>query len=63
MCDPKHRWYQAYPVREGWGKVLEAAGETPGGRKEMMSINGKVVELDIWLKTLREEWTKSGSDG
>jgi len=63
VCDPKHRWYQAYPVREGWGKVLEAAGETPGGRKEMMSINGKVVELDIWLKTLREEWTKSGSDG
>jgi hypothetical protein len=30
-CDPKHKWYQAYPIREGWGR---AAGETAseGGR-------------------------------
>jgi tetratricopeptide (TPR) repeat protein len=65
VCDPKHRWYQTYPVREGWGKVLlETTGGTPGEEeKEMIMINGKVVELDIWLKTLREDWTKSGSDG
>jgi hypothetical protein len=22
VCDPKHGWYQAYPVREGVGKGI-----------------------------------------
>jgi hypothetical protein len=60
VCDPKHRWYQAYPIREGWGRAAgETAGEGGGG---VILVDG-AMELNIWLKELREEWTKSGSEG
>jgi hypothetical protein len=29
----------------------------------MILVDGRAVELDVWLKGLREEWTKGGSEG
>jgi tetratricopeptide (TPR) repeat protein len=65
ICDPKHKWYQAYPIREGWGRVAkDTAGEHAGeGRSGKIMVNGEAVELDVWLKRLREEWTKRGAEG
>lgn len=61
VCDPNHKWYQAYPIREGWGRV---AGDTASeGGSGMILVNGRVVELDVWMKGLREEWTQGGSEG
>jgi tetratricopeptide (TPR) repeat protein len=61
VCDPNHKWYQAYPIREGWGMV---AGDTASeGVSGMILVDGRAVELDVWLKGLREEWTKGGSEG
>jgi hypothetical protein len=43
---------------------VETLGENPGkGETEMIMVDGKAVELDVWLKGLRREWTKRGSDG
>jgi hypothetical protein len=58
-----------YPVRKGWGKVsVETPGEMPGDnpgerRREVIMVDGRAVDLDIWLKGLREEWTKSSAYG
>jgi hypothetical protein len=61
VCDPKHKWYQAYPIREGWGR---AAGETVSeGGGGVILVDGRAVELNVWLMELKEEWTKSGSEG
>lgn len=60
VCDRGHRWYQAYPIKEGWGKI---SGETAGKEEvEVIMVNGEAMELGMWLSKLREEWAMSGAE-